>query len=143
MASGQLEVLTTWKTFYASTYWNMRFSVAGAAMDAHVRMFRMTSCFATGPEILLWWEGNLTPTPTTRPTLLVGAPTARLRWTPLVRFEAPLGLIPHMGCLVFFRLVLFVGLCFRFVKCFGVLSAVSFVSFSFYHITLCVAFSPE
>ncbi len=35
MASGQPEVLTTWSTFYASTYWNMRFSVAGAAMDAH------------------------------------------------------------------------------------------------------------
>jgi len=37
MASGQPEVLTTWSTFYASTYWNMRFSVAGAAMDAHVQ----------------------------------------------------------------------------------------------------------
>ena len=37
MASGQPEVLTTWNTFYASTYWNMRFSVAGAAMDAHVQ----------------------------------------------------------------------------------------------------------
>ena len=37
MASGQPDVLTTWNTFYASTYWNMRFSVAGAAMDAHVQ----------------------------------------------------------------------------------------------------------
>jgi len=37
MASGQPQVLTTWNTFYASTYWNMRFSVAGAAMDAHVQ----------------------------------------------------------------------------------------------------------
>ena len=37
MASGQPEVLTTWNTFYASTYWNMRLSVAGAVMDAHVQ----------------------------------------------------------------------------------------------------------
>ncbi len=38
MASGKPDVLTTWNTFYASTYWNMRFSVAGAAMDdAHVQ----------------------------------------------------------------------------------------------------------
>ena len=58
------------------------------------RMFRMTSCFAAGPEILLWWVGSLIPTPTTRPTLPVGALIARLRWTPLVRFEAPLGLFP-------------------------------------------------
>ncbi len=35
MASGQPDVLTTWNTFYASTYWNTRFSVTGAAMDAH------------------------------------------------------------------------------------------------------------
>jgi hypothetical protein len=37
MASGQPGVLTTWNTFYASTYWNMRLSVAGAVMDAHVQ----------------------------------------------------------------------------------------------------------
>ena len=37
MASGQPEALTTWNTLYASTYWNMRFSVAGAAMDARVQ----------------------------------------------------------------------------------------------------------
>jgi hypothetical protein len=37
MASGQPEVLTTWNTFNASTYWNMRLSVAGAVMDAHVQ----------------------------------------------------------------------------------------------------------
>ena len=37
MASGQPGVLTTWNIFYASSYWNMRFSVAGAAMDAHVQ----------------------------------------------------------------------------------------------------------
>ena len=37
MASGQPEVLTTWNTFYASTYWNMRLSVVGAVMDAHVQ----------------------------------------------------------------------------------------------------------
>ncbi len=37
MASGQPEVLTTWNTFYASTYWNMRFIVARAAMDAYVQ----------------------------------------------------------------------------------------------------------
>ena len=56
------------------------------------RMFRMTSFFATGPEILLWWVGNLNQALTTRPILLVGALTVRLRWTPLVRFEALLGL---------------------------------------------------
>ena len=37
MASGQPEVLTTWNTFYACTYWNMRLSVASAVMDAHVQ----------------------------------------------------------------------------------------------------------
>ena len=39
MASGQPEVLTTWNTFMRppKTYWNMRFSVAGAAMDAQVQ----------------------------------------------------------------------------------------------------------
>ena len=56
------------------------------------RMFRMTSFFATGPEILLWWVGNFTPTLTTRPIFLVGALTVRLRWAPLMRFEALLGL---------------------------------------------------
>ncbi len=37
MASGQPEVLTIWNMFYVSTYWNMRFSVAGVAMDVHVQ----------------------------------------------------------------------------------------------------------
>ena len=35
MASGQPELLTTWNTLYASTYWSMRLSVAGAVMGAH------------------------------------------------------------------------------------------------------------
>ncbi len=73
-------------------------------MDAHV--FRMASCFATGPEILLWWVGNLTPTLTTRPVLLVGALTVRLRWTPLMRFEALLGLFRISRS---YRPALFVG----------------------------------
>ncbi len=37
MASGQPEMLTTWNTLDASTYWNKRLSVAGAVMDAHVQ----------------------------------------------------------------------------------------------------------
>ena len=91
MASGQSEGLTTGMrsmrlpTGTCVSVWRVR---------RWARMFRMASCFATGPEILLWWVGSLTRTPTTRPALLVGALTARLRWTPLVRFEAPLGLFP-------------------------------------------------
>ncbi len=126
------------------------------------RMFRLTSCFATGPEILLWWVGNLTPTPTTRPTLLVGALTARLRWTPLVSFEAPLGLFPPWDLsLVPSRAFhgwgcppSFVGLCLCFVQCTALLYAfgrcpfcgkaafyVSF-GFSFAPLPLLVAFTP-
>ena len=37
MASGQPEVSTALNALCASTYWNIRFSVAGAAMDAHVQ----------------------------------------------------------------------------------------------------------
>ncbi len=37
MAPGQPEVLTTWNTPYASTYWNLRFGVADAAMDTHIQ----------------------------------------------------------------------------------------------------------
>ena len=37
MVSGQPEVSTTWNKFHAPTYWNMRLSVSGAVMDAHVQ----------------------------------------------------------------------------------------------------------
>ena len=30
-------IQTTWNTLHASTYWNMRLGVAGAAKDAHVQ----------------------------------------------------------------------------------------------------------
>jgi len=55
--------------------------------------------------------------------------------TPLLRFGASLGLFPHLdvSCFIFFRLVLFLGLCFRFVKCFSALSAVGYAC-SNYHI---------
>ena len=34
---GQPAIQTTWSTLHASTYWNMRLSVAGAAKDAQVQ----------------------------------------------------------------------------------------------------------
>ena len=89
------------------------------------RMFRLASCFATGPEILLWWKGNLTLTPTTRPTLLVGAPTARLRWTPLVRFEAPLGLFHPWDVSLFSSRALHGAALFLSWDCASVLCSVS------------------
>ncbi len=36
MDVGQLAIQTTWSTLYASTYLNLRLSVAGAAKDAQV-----------------------------------------------------------------------------------------------------------
>jgi len=82
--------LTTWNTFYASTYWNMSFSVAGAAMDAHV----------LNDIMLRDWTRNLSvvgrqphPNPNYAPySSGVGALAVRLRRTPLVRFKALLGL---------------------------------------------------
>ena len=124
------------------------------------RMFRMTSCFATGPEILLWWVGNLTPTPTTCPTPLVGALTARLQWTPREFFEAPLGLFPPWDVSLFsFRALhgqgcppSFVGMCSCFVKCFCVLLGgapfvarprfVFLLGFPFAPLPLLLAFTP-
>ena len=46
--------------------------------------------------------------------------------------EVPLGFFPPLGVSFFFRLGLFVGLCFRIAKCFSVLSAVAFAGFAFY-----------
>ena len=37
MGVGQPDIQTTWNSLYASTYWNMRLSVAGAAKDAQVQ----------------------------------------------------------------------------------------------------------
>ena len=37
MGVGQPTIQTTWSTLHASTYWNMRLSVAGAAKDAQVQ----------------------------------------------------------------------------------------------------------
>ena len=37
MGFGQPDIQTTWSTLRASTYWNMRLSVAGAAKDAQVQ----------------------------------------------------------------------------------------------------------
>ena len=37
MGVGQPDIQTTWNTPQASTYWNMRLSVAGAAKDAQVQ----------------------------------------------------------------------------------------------------------
>ena len=37
MGVGQPAIQTTWNTLRASTYWNMRLSVAGAAKDAQVQ----------------------------------------------------------------------------------------------------------
>ena len=37
MGVGQPTIQTTWNTLRASTYWNMRLSVAGYAKDAQVR----------------------------------------------------------------------------------------------------------
>ena len=34
MASGQPDVHTAWSTLYASTYWDMRLGIAGAAKGA-------------------------------------------------------------------------------------------------------------
>ena len=37
MGVGQPDIQTTWSTLRASTYWNTRLSVAGAAKDAQVQ----------------------------------------------------------------------------------------------------------
>jgi hypothetical protein len=37
IGAGQSTIQTTWSTLHASTYWNMRLSVAGAAKDAQVQ----------------------------------------------------------------------------------------------------------
>ena len=45
MGVGQPTIPTTWSTLYASTYWNMRLSVAGAAKDAQVQSSILLSDF--------------------------------------------------------------------------------------------------
>jgi hypothetical protein len=45
MGVGQPDIQTTWNSLYASTYWNMRLSVAGAAKDAQVQNDILVSDF--------------------------------------------------------------------------------------------------
>ena len=89
MASGQPDVLTTWNTFYASTYWNMRFSVAGAAMDAHVKSGIMLRD-RTRNLVVVGRQPH--PNPNYASYSPGGRPHCAAAVDPLVRFEAPLGL---------------------------------------------------
>ena len=89
------------------------------------------------------------------PLLLPGALVFWSRWPLVLRSssgpcllldppgEVPLGFFPPWDVSFFFRLGLFVGLCFRIAKCFSVLSAVAFAGFAFYPrahwLPLCVA----
>ena len=91
-------MLTTWNTFYASTYWNMRLSVAGAVGRACSERHST----AIGPVTLLWWAGNPTPTPITRPARLLGALVVGSRRPPSVWFEAPLSPLPFEDFLATF-----------------------------------------
>ena len=45
MCVGQPDIQTTWNSLYASTYWNMRLSGAGAAKDAQVQYDILLSDF--------------------------------------------------------------------------------------------------
>ncbi len=45
MGVGKPDIHTTWNSLYASTYWNMRLSVAGAAKDARVQNYILLSDF--------------------------------------------------------------------------------------------------
>ena len=109
MGVGQPDIQTTWNTPQASTYWNMRLSVAGAAKDAqvslsadrlvfvlyfaHITPFVRTSCSATSPAISSWSAGSLIPIPS-RHTCRRGALIALL-WRLRMPLAAPPGALSH------------------------------------------------
>ena len=52
MGVGQPDIQTTWNSLYASTYWNMRLSVASAAKDAQVQNDILLSEFTRNLVVL-------------------------------------------------------------------------------------------
>ncbi len=95
MKSGQPEVLTTWNTFYASTYWNMRLSVAGALMDEHAQSNILLRDRTRNLAVV----GRQPHPNPTRPTCLLGSLVVGSRRPPSVWFEAPLSPLPFEGAL--------------------------------------------
>ena len=117
-------------------------------------MFRTAFCFAIGPVTLLWWAGNPTPNPITRPTRLLGALAVGSRRPPSVRFEAPSSPLPFKDALATFVVLCSIKaaaserLCLHFSWRNCLPSVVAGVSkprcaFSFYPLPLFVAFTPE
>ena len=72
MGVGQPIIQTTWSTLHASTYWNMRLSVADAAKDAQVQNDILLSDFTRN------LDGNITPILALRRMCCLGAPIALL-----------------------------------------------------------------
>ena len=79
MGVGQPGIQTTWRTLHASTYWNMRLSVAGAAKDAQVQSDILLNDL-TRNLIVVGRQPypDLYTTPTSRRTCRRGALTALL-----------------------------------------------------------------
>ena len=120
MGVGQPTIQTTWNTLHASTYWNMRLSVAGAAKDAQVQN-----------DILL---SDFTPILTLRRMCCLGAPIAllwRFRELPedLASYGPLPGLLSASASLLFSCSVVALLLC--------VVAFSSLLPFCCNHFTLC------
>ena len=103
MGVGQPDIQTTWNSLYASTYWNMRLSVAGAAKDAQVQGDIFLSDF-TRNLVVVGRQPH--PDPNFAACVSSGRRVAliALLWRFRMPLEAPTGALSHFllaGCLWF------------------------------------------